>query len=78
MSSQPFDYEARIARLRTIISQLQNGQTNLENSIALYEEGTELIRTCRTYLENAEMRVQQAKLKGDGSNEVKFSPFKFA
>jgi exodeoxyribonuclease VII small subunit len=58
-------------RLEEIVSTLEDGDTPLEKSIALFEEGTKLAASCRTHLEEAEgkieilMRQKNSKLKAE-------------
>ena len=51
-------FEQAAARLKEIISLLDNTDTELEQSIALTEEGLKLIRHCRRIIANAEQRIK--------------------
>lgn len=51
-------FEESISRLEQIIQQTDAPVTELEQMIALVEEGTQLIRHCRTILEKAELRIE--------------------
>jgi exodeoxyribonuclease VII small subunit len=46
-----------LAELETIVSALEGGQLELEESIARYERGVALLRACQTRLAEAEQRV---------------------
>lgn len=46
-----------LAELETIVSALEGGQLELEESIARYERGVALLRACQTRLLEAEQRV---------------------
>jgi exodeoxyribonuclease VII small subunit len=44
-------------RLQTIIDEFESEMPGIEDSLALFEEGVKLIRSCREYLEGAKRRV---------------------
>jgi exodeoxyribonuclease VII small subunit len=46
-----------LAELETIVSALEGGQLELEESIASYERGVALLRACQARLAEAEQRV---------------------
>ena len=46
-----------LAELETIVSTLESGQLELEDSIARYERGVALLRACQAQLAEAEQRV---------------------
>jgi exodeoxyribonuclease VII small subunit len=50
-------YEDLIQELKEVIRKIENGETSLEESIALYERGTLLITECETLLNEAELRI---------------------
>ena len=50
-------FEESMTRTDEIISQIENGELTLEQSLLLYEEGTKLISDCRKELNNAEFTV---------------------
>ena len=50
-------YEQKIERVREIIAKIEDGETSLEESIRLYEQGTVLIKQCETLLAEAELKV---------------------
>ena len=67
------DFENAIKRLEEIVSSLENGNSQLEASLALFEEGVGLIRACNTKLEQAEQKVKILINNGNGSyNEQDF------
>ncbi len=57
-------FEEALRRLEEIVSRLEMGDLSLEESLALYELGQKLARTCGRQLEAATLRVEQ--LTGDG------------
>jgi exodeoxyribonuclease VII small subunit len=50
-------YEEMLNELKEIIRILESGSAPLEETLALYERGTELIRTCEKMLESAEQKI---------------------
>lgn len=45
--------------LEGIIKQLENGETNLEASLKLYEQGTLLLLECQNKLKLAELKIAE-------------------
>jgi len=50
-------YEEMVEELREIVKRIEDGEVSLEESIALYERGDELVRACEELLNSAETRV---------------------
>jgi exodeoxyribonuclease VII small subunit len=50
-------FELLYKRLEDTVSKLEQGNLSLEESLSLYEEGTELAKRCQELLQNAELRV---------------------
>jgi exodeoxyribonuclease VII small subunit len=50
-------YETKIERLKEIISKIEDGNTSLEESMKLYEQGAVLVRQCETLLAEAELKI---------------------
>ena len=63
----PLTFEEVLKRLETIVKQLEQGDVPLEKSIALYEEGIQLSRTCSDHLAKAELTVKRLSKELDGS-----------
>ncbi len=51
-------FEAALSRLEAIVKQLESGGAPLENSLALFEEGTKLVRFCTDKIDAAEQKVK--------------------
>lgn len=58
---QSISFEQALARLDEIVRQLESGEMLLSDSLALYEEGTGLIKTCSKMLDQAEQKVVKLK-----------------
>jgi exodeoxyribonuclease VII small subunit len=50
-------FEDALGRLEEIVRHLERGDLPLDNSLALYEEGTGLIKACSKILDEAEQKV---------------------
>lgn len=64
---QSKNFEASIGRLEEIVRQMEKGDVQLEQALRLFEEGTGLIRTCSTLLNDAELKVVQLMKGPDGT-----------
>lgn len=62
---QKMTYEQSILRLEGIVRQLQDGQTELETALRLYEEGISLSRRCHHILGDAKRRIDILQAVGD-------------
>lgn len=59
-------FEENISRLEEIVSMLERGDAQLNDSLALFEEGTKLVTICSTMLEKAEQQVVKLQKGPDG------------
>jgi len=50
-------YEQKIERLKDIIGKIEDGNTSLEESMRLYEQGALLVKQCETLLAEAEVKI---------------------
>ena len=50
-------YEEAMTRLEKIVSMLENDTLSLDESLKLFEEGTELARLCNKTLDEAELKI---------------------
>jgi len=66
-------FEDALNKLEKIVSQLEQGEISLEESLKLFEEGIRLSRLCNQKLDEAEKRVE-ILLKGEGGI-LKAQPF---
>ena len=57
-SAEPKNYEAAMAELDQLVEKMESGQLPLEESLAAYQRGTELIRFCEKLLVEAQQRIQ--------------------
>lgn len=57
-------FEAALKELEGIVARLEQGQVDLEDSIALYERGQALKAHCENKLKTAESRLEKLVLNG--------------
>jgi exodeoxyribonuclease VII small subunit len=66
-------FEDSLKKLETIVTQLEQGDLALEDSLKLFEEGVSLSASCKQELDAAEGKVQMLVKQRDGSQ--KLEPF---
>ena len=67
MSKQSKSFEDSMGRLEQIVRSLEQGNVPLEESLKLFQEGTELVRSCGKLLDNAELQIKKVMTAADGS-----------
>lgn len=67
MNQQNKTFEESMARLEQIVRAMERGDVPLEESLKLFQEGTELVRSCEKLLDNAQMQVNKIMTAPDGS-----------
>jgi exodeoxyribonuclease VII small subunit len=63
-------FEESLGELQMIVSELEDGDIGLETSLARFERGIRLLRTCYSILEAAEAKVEILTKFQDGEPEV--------
>jgi exodeoxyribonuclease VII small subunit len=51
-------YEQALAELETVLRDLEDGTTTLDDALARYERGVQLLRLCYAQLKDAEQKIQ--------------------
>ena len=67
MSKKKLTFEEALKRLNEVVNHLEEGDCPLEESLALFEEGAGLVKTCSKMLEEAEQKVALLKKDAEGS-----------
>ena len=67
MTESTLTFEQQLERLDAIVRQLERGDAPLDRSLALFEAGTALIRSCGALLDAAEQTVVRIKKGADGA-----------
>ncbi len=68
-ASKPIEhmsFEAALRELENIVSRLEQGEVDLEDSIMLYERGNALKAHCEQKVKGAEARLEKIVLGPDG------------
>ena len=70
MSDEPvseMSFEEAMRELESVVGKLESGDVSLEDSIKLYERGAALKEHCQKKRAEAEEKVAQITLDGDGN-----------
>ena len=67
MNQQNKSFESNMQRLEQIVRAMERGDVALEESLKLFQEGTELVRSCNELLDNAQLQVKKIMTAQDGS-----------
>jgi exodeoxyribonuclease VII small subunit len=67
--AEPLDFERAMAELEQLVQKLEKGDLPLEESLAAFERGVALTRTCQTALREAEQKVELLLQKPGGEAE---------
>ena len=71
--SETKSFEQKLSRLDEIVRHLEKGDLPLSDSLALFEEGTDLLTACSKMLEEAEQKV--VKLRKGADRQPEELPF---
>ena len=63
-------FEDALARLETIVAELERGDLPLNDSLKMFEEGIKLSKTCLKMLDDAERKVEIMVQDKDGKKRV--------
>ncbi len=63
---QSKSFEASMQRLEEIVRTMERGELPLDQSLKLFEEGTSLVRSCGTMLDEAELKIVKLMKGPDG------------
>ncbi len=66
MAAKKKPFEESMARLEEIVSILERGESTLDESLALFEEGTKLATACSKQLDQAEQKILKLTKGPDG------------
>ena len=51
------NFEESMKKLESIVTELENGNLNLDESVKKFEEGMKIAKQCNTILEEAEKKI---------------------
>ena len=64
---EKMSFEKAMAELETIVSDLENGSIELEESIEKYQRGIQLKKHCDQKLKEANMKIDQIEIDKNGN-----------
>ena len=67
MNQENQTFEASMTRLEQIVRAMERGDVALEESLKLFQEGTELVRNCQKLLDDAQLQIKKIMTAEDGS-----------
>lgn len=67
MNQENKTFEQNMARLEQIVRAMERGDVTLEESLKLFQEGTQLVQSCGKLLDEAELQVKMIATAADGS-----------
>ena len=67
-------FENSMQRLEQIVRALERGDVALDESLKLFQEGTELVRNCQNMLDNAKLQVQKVLTDANGEPVMEVMP----
>ena len=67
MNQENQTFEVSMARLEQIVRAMERGDVALEESLKLFQEGTELVRNCQKLLDEAQLQIKKIMTAPDGS-----------
>lgn len=62
MTEDTMTYDEALRRLEDLVSQLERGGKNLDETLAMFEEGTALLKRCQEELSEVEGRLAELRL----------------
>ncbi len=67
MNEKNMTFEQSMARLEQIVRIMERGEVQLDESLKLFQEGTDLVRRCEQLLGQAELTIQKVMTAPDGT-----------
>lgn len=67
MENNQYTFEQRLQRLEQIVRIMERGEAPLDDSLKLFQEGTELVRSCAMLLDEAQLQVNLILTDGQGA-----------
>jgi len=67
MNQKNASFESNMQRLEQIVRAMERGDVALDESLKLFQEGTELVRSCNELLEKAQLQIKKIMTAPDGS-----------
>ena len=75
MNQENMTFEQNMQRLEQIVRALERGDAPLEESLKLFQEGTERLRICGKLLDEAQLQVKKIVPGPDGAPTEEDMPY---
>ena len=62
MTEETMTYDEALRRLEDLVAQLERGGKNLDETLAMFEEGTALLKRCQAELGEVEGRLAELRI----------------
>ncbi|MFN3235960.1 MAG: exodeoxyribonuclease VII small subunit [Pseudomonadales bacterium] len=72
-AKKSYPFEASLAKLESLVEQMESGDLSLDESLKLFEEGIKLTRECQQALASAEQTVNQLMEKNGVTTTTEFA-----
>lgn len=72
MTKKEIKFEVALKRLEDIVTKLENEEVDLDESLKLFEEGSELVQFCTNELNRVKKKIELLVKKG---NKIVAEPF---
>lgn len=67
MNQNNASFESAMKRLEEIVRAMERGDVALDESLKLFQEGTDLVRACGKLLDDAQLQVEKVVKGPDGA-----------
>lgn len=67
MNEKNMTFEQSMQRLEQIVRAMERGDVALDESLKLFQEGTQLVQNCEKLLEEAKLQIHKVMTAADGS-----------
>ena len=67
MNQKNHTFEENMQRLEQIVRAMERGDVALEESLKLFQEGTDLVRICGKLLDDAQLQIEKVVKGADGN-----------
>ena len=70
MAENKRTFESAFSRLETLVSELESGESTLEDTLKTFAEGMDLLKYCNDQLDKAELRIDKLTRNEDGGFQL--------
>ena len=68
------NFEKALARLETLVEEMESGALDLDKMMSHFEEGSQLVKFCNQKLNEVEKKIELLVKKGDSTATEPFAP----